>query len=707
MKRNELTNRLNTLLKQKQQIEDEIELLHKQINHYNTKALTKDEKINLFKSLFIGRSDIYARFWKSSDGKKQGFSPVSKTFKGEDYIPLANKEIESHLRGLNFLATYPILYQNRCKFLVLEVRYKDAKKIENTIFKMGIDGYFEINSYGDFHIWIFFDQLIEAVYAKALAAKIFKESNVNGISYPNQDFANKSNLGREVALPLNLTYRETNKTVFVNIKDNKIYEDQWRLLQNVKKLGIDKVKSLVNVTKNVEPWIEKKEEYIEFPADLIKITLYDFIYIKTKDLSKGLIDKLKSFAVFDNPQVKVLQRLRKPLYNTPRVIKSFEEDEKFLKLPRGLLYVVTDYFRTNDVEFSIDDRRKLDHKEFPKVRFKLRDEQQQAVDKIRKKDFGICVAPPGFGKTLIGAKMIESRGCSTLIIVHKNMLLNQWCERFIDYFDMDKKDIGYFGKGKNKLNGTLDVATMQSLKNAPEIIKNYSHVIVDECHHIPAVTFENIVKLFCGRYILGLSATPNRKDDMQPIIYQQLGDIAYEHKKKRTTFNRVKIVKSDFASYSDNYSELITQIANDNKRNELIIKEIINNQNRKILVLSDRIEHIENLEKLLEQNGLAYISVHGSQKKSQQKINIDKIDSSSLILATTSFFGEGIDFPHLDTIIFATPISYYGRLIQYLGRIGRGGKDCLAIDILDSKNSMLNSAFKKRREGYRHMHYII
>jgi len=285
-------------------------------------------------------------------------------------------------------------------------------------------------------------------------------------------------------------------------------------------------------------------------------------------------------------------------------------------------------------------------------------------------------------------------------------LLDQWIDRFIEYFKYEKKDIGFLGKSKNKLNNKLDIATMQSLKNNINIIKNYSFVIVDECHHIPALTFEKIIKQFRGKYILGLSATPNRKDGMEPLIFQQLGSIAYEIKSKRKTTNKLKIVETNFQSEVNSFSELITLLISNENRNNLIIEEILKYKNRKILLLTDRIEHIDNLELILKSKNIEYVAIHGSLNKKEQKENMDKVIDASLVLATTSYFGEGIDFPHLNTIIFATPISYYGRLVQYLGRIGRGGGDCLAIDILDIHNRFTLSSYKKRKDGYKQLHYI-
>ncbi|MEA1913993.1 MAG: DEAD/DEAH box helicase family protein, partial [Campylobacterota bacterium] len=461
--------------------------------------------------------------------------------------------------------------------------------------------------------------------------------------------------------------------------------------------------NIEDINTQLEPLIQNE---LVFPAQL-ELTLYDYIYIPLQNLDKSLIEHLKRFAMFENPQIKILQQLRKPLYNTPRTLKGYDEDEYFLKLPRGLYNQIISYLKTNGVNIIIKDKRLVQEESFSNVVFEVRSAQQKAIAAVLKHDCCLCVAPPGFGKTFIGANIIAKRGVNTLILVHKNMLLDQWIERFVEYFGIAKKEIGYLGKGKNKLNSKLDVATMQSLKNHPELIEEYTQVIVDECHHLPAVTFEQIIKLFHGKYILGLSATPNRKDELQPIIFQQIGPIAYEHKNKRTSQNTAHVIKSNFISQSETFAELINEIVGDEARNQMILEQIIQYRQRRILVLTDRIEHISNLEILSEAQGLSYVSVHGSLSKKEQNENMQKVHDAHLVFATASFFGEGIDFPHLDTIVFATPISYYGRLVQYLGRIGRNGSDCLAIDILDNKNAMLNSMYKKRKPGYKQMHYSI
>jgi len=697
-------DRLKYLYSKKQEIEVEIKKLESILVENQNRQLTKNEKIELFKTLFFSRQDIFAKKWVSKDGSKKGFYPITQTFKGTDFLPVTNKDIELHLRGQVQLASYLTNKENKSKYIVLEILKKDINYLQKSFNSIKIEALFEYSSYNSILVWIFFEEFIDTKDAKKFAEYILKKSKITAKLYPNKDFATNASLGEAIELPLHLKYRDENKTVFFNPITNVIYEDQWQILQNINKISLETVLKFLNFEEVNNSNIMFAN--IEFPVFKLEIKLYDFLYIPTLNLSKSFINKLKSFASFDNPQIKVLLSLRKPLYNTPRVIKNFEEDETYLKIPRGLIYQIKIFFSEYNVNYEIVNKTYYEKVETKKVLFELRPEQNTAIEKITKNNFCICVAPPGFGKTLLGAKMFELRACNTLIVVNKNMLLNQWIERFVDYFGYSKKDIGYLGKGKNKLNGKIDVATMQSLKNNPDIINQYSFVIVDECHHIPAITFELIVKQFFGKYILGLSATPNRKDGLEPILFQQLGKIAYEHKKKRTFNNRLEIIRTDFISESDNYAILINELCTDENRNNLLIKQIILNKDRKILLLTDRIEHISILEEKLLNENIDFVAIHGSFSKKEQEEKMKLVESKNLILATTSYFGEGIDFPHLNTIIFATPISYYGRLVQYLGRIGRGNQECLAIDFLDYKHAMLNSSYKKRVEGYKQMHYI-
>src|SRR5574344_1008712 len=701
-----LEQQLQELYLQKQEIQERIKELESFLRNQSKeekKEFSKFEKIELFRKLFISRADIYAKKWKSKDGAKEGFSAVSSTFMGEDYLPLTNKELEEHLRGNIFLASYLINKNQECSYVVLELNSEDVFKIQKTLLELNIPASYSLSSYNSILVWIFFEEKISSKISYSFLYFLQKKANISAKIYPNSEFATREKLGNCIELPLQLQYRNKNRTVFLDINTKKVYSDQWSFLLNIKKATKEQIYSFGSILspKNVE----KDLKNIEFPLNRFEITLKRGIKIQIRDFSKSFISKLKSFATFLNPQIKLLTSLRKPLYNTPKYLKAYEETALFLELPRGLKDNLFEFFKDNLLNFTVKDERNYKKLDTKKLSFTLRPEQEEAIFEILKFDSSVCVAPPGFGKTLIGAKIFEKRAVNTLIVVNKNMLLDQWISRFVDYFGYKKSDIGFLGKGQNRLNGIIDIATMQSLNNNSEFIKNYSQVIVDECHHIPALTFEQIITDFSGRYVLGLSATPNGKDELDPILYQQLGNISYEYKKPKTHTNRLLVIKTEFTSSADNYAAIINELVSNEDRNRQIVKTIKENIDRKILILSDKIEHLNLLENILKKEKIDFVSVHGSQNKKEQVENMQKVKTSSLILATSSFFGEGIDFPHLNTIIFATPISFYGRLIQYLGRIGRGNQECLAIDFLDSKNAMLNSNYKKRLEGYKAMHY--
>ena len=697
---------LEELYFQKQKLEEKIEELENFLKNQKSKdkkEFSKDEKIELFRELFIARTDIYAKKWKSKDGTKEGFSPVSKTFMGDDFLPLTNKDLEEHLRGNIFLASYLIDKKQECKYVVMELNSEDVFKLQRALLELNIVASYSLSSYNSIFAWIFFKEKISSNISFSFLYFLQKKANISVKLYPNSEFSTQEKLGSYIELPLQLFYRNKNRTVFLDINTKKVFHDQWNYLANIKKASKEQIYSFAQVLKPQN--IQRDLKSVDFPQNSIDIVLDSGINFPIQSLSKSFISKLKSFASFENPQIKLLLSLRKPLYNTPKYLKGYEESSEFLTLPRGLKEKLFEYLNYNLVKYKIIDNRVFEKIETKRILFTLRAEQEDAIKEILKYDSSICVAPPGFGKTLIGAKIFEQRAVKTLIIVNKNMLLDQWISRFVDYFGYKKSDIGFLGKSQNRLNGNIDIATMQSLNNIPELVENYTQVIVDECHHIPALTFEQIVKNFKGKYILGLSATPNRKDELDPILYQQLGNISYEYKKPKTHTNRLLVIKTEFISSADNYAAIINELVSNEDRNRQIVKTIKENIDRKILLLSDRIEHLNLLENILKEEKIDFVSVHGSQNKKEQVENMQKVKTSSLILATSSFFGEGIDFPHLNTIIFATPISFYGRLIQYLGRIGRGNQECLAIDFLDSKNAMLNSTYKKRLEGYKAMHY--
>lgn len=722
----ELYQKLQILEEQKQNIENEIYKVKKAIEKLS--PFTKTQKIQLFKSLFIVRDDVYATYWISKDGSKKGYAPATYTFRGNDYIPINDDIIQRHLEGKIRLGSYAITSGVMTKFLVIDLDkssfVKDSRAIYQVAKGLKLDPIIEISKSGNgIHIWFFFDNLVRAGDARKLGDILITKamdisSGIDMNSYdrlfPAQDFVAPDALGNLVALPLHFGSRQDNKTVFIDIETLQPFDDQWQILRSVGKITAQQLSTLIanhivtnsNRDETLMPWEIKNVKPILFPKRL-KATLFEALYIEKLELSKALLTQLQRFASFSNPEFYIRQNLRKSTYNTPRVISLYEQNERFIILPRGLTKKIKSYFSANGAQFVIEDRRINKKIKEPSFTLTLRVEQEKAFLSIMKDNYALLVAPPGFGKTAVAAAVIAKRAVNTLILTHKTTLLEQWAERLSEYFGVDIKTMGMLGKGKKRITSNIDIATLQSLKNRPEMIEDYSQIIVDEVHHIPAVSFEVPLKRFCGKYIVGLSATPKRQDGMHPIMFMVCGEIAHEVKAKKREIHQLKIVKTSFSTLQDSFAEILNEIMEDEERNRLIVDEIVKLKDRNLLILSERVEHLNILYHYLDGRKISALLLHGGLSHKQQKDALRDAPNYSIILSTSSYIGEGIDFPHLDTIVFTMPISYIGRIVQYLGRIGRRGQECLAIDFVDENVAMLKSSFGKRVKGYKEMGYRV
>jgi superfamily II DNA or RNA helicase len=722
MHQDQLYKRLAYLEEQKFTIEKEIMSIKHEIEKQS--PFSKADKITLFHKLFIGNELAYAKHWISKDGLKKGYAPVSRTFRGSDYITVNDFVIQQHLEGKIRMGTYAVKNQSMCSFLAIDLDKSsfiaDARAINEVSKSMAIVPYFELSKSGNgIHIWFFFFEDVRARDARILGDLLITRAmdisdGINMGSYdrlfPNQDYVAADALGNLIALPLHFGSRSEGKTVFIDIETMQPYIEQWVILKSVQKIPSSKLQGLItDYAKFTEltslmPW-EIKQEKLLLPKS-IHMILHNAIYIEKEMLSKTLLNLLKRMASFYNPEFFMRQRQRLSTFNTPRVVSTYDINERYIILPRGLYAKLKSFFKKHKVHISMEDKR-LKVKT-PKQDFflTLRDEQEKSKNKILRNDYALLIAPPGFGKTAVAASVISERRVATLILVHKTVLLEQWSKRLSEYYKIDIKSIGILGKGKKKLNGELDVATLQSLKNRPELIENYSQIIIDEAHHMPAVSFEIPLKRFKGKYVLGLSATPKRKDGMEAIMYLQCGDIVHESVRKNTIKHILKTIATQYETFSDHFTMMLGEITEDEIRNRQIINEILKLPDRKILVLSERIEHLNILWHMLEAKGVEAVLLYGGLKTKEKKIQFEKTENASIILSTSSYIGEGIDIGHLDTIVFTMPISYPERIIQYLGRIGREGQKCLAIDFVDTSVPMLKSSFNKRIKGYKKMGYV-
>ncbi len=715
--------RLSYLEEQKSIIEQEITAIKQEIEKQS--PFSKANKIALFRQLFIGNGNAYAKHWVSKDGLKKGYAPATKTFCGTDYISVNDYVVQQHLEGKIRMGSYAVKNQSMCSFLAIDLDkgsfVADARAIGSVCETMGIAPYFELSKSGNgIHIWFFFAGDVRARDARVLGdVMITKAMDISdGIDmksydrlFPNQDYVAVDALGNLIALPLHYGSRSEGKTVFVDMGTMQPYTNQWELLQNVNKITTQKLQSLISdyaglgEASSLMPWEVKKENLL-VPKS-IRMVFYDAIYIEKREFSKVLLNLLKRMASFYNPEFFIRQKQRLSTFNTPRIVSTYDLNERYIILPRGLFVKLLNFFHKHQVKVLIDDKRLSKKVPTQSLKLKLRPEQSGALNVIVKNDHALLIAPPGFGKTAVAAAVIISRSVSTLVLVHKTTLLEQWRKRLSEYFQIDIKSIGILGKGKNKLNGVLDVATLQSLRNRSELIENYSQIIIDEAHHMPAVSFEIPLKRFRGKFVLGLSATPKRKDGMEAIMYLQCGDIAHEVIRKNTIKHTLKTVTTQYDTFLDHFTMMLGEIVEDEVRNKLIVAEVLQYPTRKILILSERIEHLNILWHMLNAKGTDAVLLHGGLSSKEKRLKFKKAENASIILSTSSYIGEGIDIGHLDTIVLTMPISYPERIIQYLGRIGRKEQQCLAIDFIDSSVPMLKSSFSKRMKGYKKMGYVI
>ncbi len=559
--------------------------------------------------------------------------------------------------------------------------------------------------------------------------------------FPNQDTMPKGGFGNLIALPFQGESCKEGNTVFVD-KYFDVQKNQIEILANLKKMTKDEVYTIVEKYANedfAEPETTEIIEDDEIPkkenikdiifANNIECILDNQIYVKKLKLLPNEISYLKRLASFTNSEFYEKQRLRLPIYKTPRIISCFEEDERCLILPRGCMDKIRTICENSNVKLIIKDNRELGIKTDYNFVGTLNKKQEKVMNELLKYDTGVLCATTGFGKTVIAAKIISKLKVNALVLVNRNSLLEQWKERLSYFLDINKKEIGQIGASKENLNGKLDIASVQSLtkkENMEDLVKNYGLVIVDECHHVAAYGFEQVMKAIRSKYVYGLTATPTRKDGLHKIIYMQCGDIrvrvANRELKQNRKMEHVVIVKNTGYKFIGEeekqklqISELLNDMCNNVFRNEIIIEDIKQSvlQGRIPIVLTERVDHLkilkEGLEEKLKGLGIPVVIYKGTMGKKQavevQNIlrEADEEGRPRIILATSSSIGEGFDDSRLDTLFLTMPVSWKGRIIQYVGRLHRehdGKNKVIVYDYLDNMK-VLDKMFERRMRGYK------
>lgn len=693
------------------------------------------------------------------------------------FIPVSDDVIEKHLRGGDNLRSspgdfvagvYPLLPDETCWFLAADFDKKswaaDASAVIDTCHAKGVAGALERSRSGNGgHVWIFFSEPIPARTARQLGAAIITETmerrpEIGFASYdrffPSQDTMPIGGFGNLIALPLQRKARAHGNSVFIN-KELRPYKDQWAFLSSLPRLSADAVSEIVadaefrgrvlGVRMPVEdenadaPWRmtpsrRREPGLIGAPLpDKISVVVSDQVYIDRTELPSAMTARLIRLGAFQNPEFYRAQSMRLPTFGKPRIVSCAELHSRHVGLPRGCFDEVVELIRHHGAEVAVEDVRAAGNPLPADMRFqgKLRVTQVKAFDALVPYDHGVLAATTAFGKTVVAIALIAQRARNTLILVHRRELLTQWVERLKTFLAINPKDIGTIGGGRRKPTSIIDVALIQSLVRHGEVsdlVADYGHVVVDECHHLPATSFELVVRRAKAQFVLGLSATVARKDGHHPIIFMQCGPVrhrvdaraqaaeggvAHRAKHRSTTFHLPQpLATTDRPPMAAVYAAL----AQDELRNDLIFDDVLKalEAKRSPVVLTERRDHLDYLHSRFARFVRNLVVLRGgmsvTERKSSQAALRVSDDQERLILATGRYIGEGFDDHRLDTLFLTMPISWKGTLAQYVGRLHRqhdGKTDILVVDYVDEAVPMLARMAAKRRAGYRTLGYTI
>lgn len=688
-----------------------------------------------------------------------------------NFAPLTTQDMYRHLEGkdeycCDVVGLYAIMQDNNCAFLCADFDDKNCKYgyKEDVLAYVGVCREWLIpyaiersRSGNGAHVWIFFEAPLPASKARRLGNAILTEAmtrngqmsfNSYDRFFPNQDYLPEGGFGNLVALPLQGQARRKQNSVFVD-NDFLVYKDQWAFLYNLKKIQESTIDQLLrlhyqeelgklSMSSESKPWVTPLPQNItqeDFHAK-VEIIKANKLYIPLKAVSAKVLNHLKRIAAFKNPEFYSKQALRLSTYAIPRIISCFDITNEYLAMPRGCEDATRSFLNDNAVTYTITDKTNHGNKISVSFQGEEREEQLEAINALLPYTNGILHATTAFGKTVTAAAIIARKKVNTLILVHSKALLKQWHDRLteflnIDYPQHEEKNkrgrrkvfspIGCFDSSGNTLHGIIDIALIQSCLDEDGVkpfVQDYGLVIVDECHHVSSITFEQVLMSIKAHTIYGLTATPIRKDGHQPIIFMQCGPIRFSTDVKsqiaKQSFDRFLIPR--FTSYNSiledrlSIATLYKYLSEDEIRNNLIVEDICKavNTGRTPIILTNRTAHVSVLAEKLKATIKNVISLTGAgttreKREAMQRLQTIPDSEQLVIVATGKYIGEGFDYPRLDTLFLALPISWKGLLTQYAGRLHReyeGKKDVRIYDYIDIHEPICDSMYRKRLKGY-------
>ena len=739
------------------------------------------DKIALFRSLFRGREDVFPQRWENATTGKAGYAPAC----GNEWVPglcdkprikcgacsnqaflaVTDKIIDGHLRGRHTVGVYPILPDETCWFLAVDFDKltwrQDAEAFLAACRSKRVPVALERSRSGHGgHVWVFFSEPVPAVLARRLGAHLLTETmernpDIGFESYdrffPSQDTLPAGGFGNLIALPLAGGPRESGNSLFLD-DGFEPWPDQWAFLSSLRRLSLAEASEMVDKAdrqgrivglrlpideEDREPWTAPPSGRLPLPRisaplpERIDAVLGDRIYIPRAGLPPPLVNRLIRLAAFQNPAFYSAQAMRRSTFDIPRIVACAELLSHHIALPRGCREALQGLFKDLGIAVHLRDERHAGRPVQTAFLGDLTPEQKAAAAAVLAHETGVLAATTAFGKTVVAASVIAARGTNALVLVHRQQLMEQWLARLGAFLDLPAAAIGQIGGGKRKPTGIVDVAVIQSLVRKVEvddIVSDYGHLVVDECHHLPAVSFEAVACRAKARFVLGLSATVTRKDGQHPIVFMQCGPVRFrasaKAQAKQRPFGHRAILRPTAFRIPDGedgehppIQHVYAALAEDEERNDLIFNDVLQalERGRSPLLLTERRDHAQYLADRLDRFARNVLLLRGGMGTRQRRQIMQRLKDVSeleerILIATGRYIGEGFDDARLDTLFLTMPVSWKGILAQYVGRLHRlhpAKREVLVYDYVDEVVPTLKRMSEKRIRGYGSLGYSV